>query len=254
MSDRLDQLLDELDPPPLSAGFGDTVMARIAAADAPALPPLPRRSGRGGWSWGRRTLVGVAAFGLVGAAAATTGVFGERIVDLPVIGRVIASIAPAPKPSPAAMPRIKPAAPAIVNAPDASSPVEPIALDRPSAPIARVEVREAVRARLPDIRQRIEERREALLPPPTVAAPLIERSPERVAPLMERPAIAEQLRETRPHIRDAIVEARQDDAARVPPDRPRAADIVRTPERAEQLRQLRELRERRRVLREHRRQ
>jgi hypothetical protein len=277
MNDRLDQLLDELEPPPLSAGFGDAVMARIAAADAPALPPLPRRGGRSGWSWGRRTLAGAAAFGLVSAAAATTGILGHQVRDLPVIGRVIASIAPAAKPKP--KPSYATEAAAVVSgapAPEAETPQFAL----PPPPIAMHERRDAIAARFPIMRERIERRvearREALALPPRDSErprfPLVrERIDQRIearrdapqpvtlpsgepAERIDRAVLSGDRANVLQERREAIAEALQADPAATLPDRPRVAEIIRSSERAERLRQLRELRERRRVLREQRRQ
>jgi hypothetical protein len=63
--------------------------------------------------------IGVAAFSLMSAAAAATGVFGDAAKDVPVIGPLIAIVAPAPKPKAIVAPKPKPApaAPKLVTPP-----------------------------------------------------------------------------------------------------------------------------------------
>ena len=72
MSDPFDPItmraLDAFAVPPLSAGFAERMMARIAANPAlPELPPLaaPRRDARGGWRRSGIILASVVAFSLV---------------------------------------------------------------------------------------------------------------------------------------------------------------------------------------------
>jgi hypothetical protein len=114
--------LDRYDVPPLSPGFADRLVAKALAGEAAdALPPItaPRRGRRGVWARGRRVVIGVAAFSLMSAAAAATGVFGDAAKDVPVIGPLIAIVAPAPKPKAiiAAKPKPAPAAPKLVPPP-----------------------------------------------------------------------------------------------------------------------------------------
>ena len=93
--------LDRLSVPPLSADFADRLVAKALAEDnVAALPPVmtPRRERRGVWTRGRRVIIGAAAFSLMSAAAAATGVFGDVAKNVPVLGPLIASVAPAPKP------------------------------------------------------------------------------------------------------------------------------------------------------------
>jgi hypothetical protein len=89
--------LDRFDAPPLPDGFADRLLARI---DAPALAPLPplrkappSRWRRSGWIAGS-----IGLFGMVTAAAAATGIFGDPIY-VPVVSEALAQakIAPVPK-------------------------------------------------------------------------------------------------------------------------------------------------------------
>jgi hypothetical protein len=123
--------LDRYDVPPLSPGFAGRVVAKALSGEAIApLPPVtePRRSGRTVWARGRRVVIGVAAFSLMSAAAAATGVFGDAAKNVPVIGPLIAIVAPAPKPKAVVTPKPKPApaAPKLVPPPivDEEPPIE----------------------------------------------------------------------------------------------------------------------------------
>jgi hypothetical protein len=142
------------------------------------------------------------------------------------------------------------------------------------------ERRDAIAARFPIMRERIERsveaRREALALPPRDSErprfPLVrERIDQRIearrdalqpmtlpsgepAERIDRAALSGDRANVLQERREAIAEALQADPAATLPDRPRVAEIIRSSERAERLRQLRELRERRRVLREQRRQ
>lgn len=88
----VDRLLASYIPPPLPAGFGDDVMARLAAREA-GLPPAPaRRHSRAHQLWRRssRALVGSAIAGLMTAtAAAAAGVFGDLGVTIPAWQRTV---------------------------------------------------------------------------------------------------------------------------------------------------------------------
>jgi hypothetical protein len=93
--------LDAFTVPPLPADFADRLAAcALTTPLVPALPPaMPARRGmRGGWRRGGTITAGIAAFSLVSAAAAATGVFGENIRltvrNAPVISTIIARVAP----------------------------------------------------------------------------------------------------------------------------------------------------------------
>jgi hypothetical protein len=107
--------LDRYDVPPLSARFADRLVAKALAEEGIApLPPMtePRRERRGVWARGRRVVIGVAAFSLMSAGAAATGVFGDAAKNVPVIGPLIAIVAPKPKPKAIVTPKPKSVAPA----------------------------------------------------------------------------------------------------------------------------------------------
>ncbi|MEK6636853.1 MAG: hypothetical protein AABY88_02095 [Pseudomonadota bacterium] len=102
--------LDHYNVPPLSAAFTDRLIAKaLEGEEISALPPLIalRRDQRRGWVRGRRLAVGVAVFSLMSAAAAATGVFGDVAKNVPVIGPLIAIVAPAPKPKAIITPKPK---------------------------------------------------------------------------------------------------------------------------------------------------
>lgn len=104
--------LDRYNVPPLSAAFADRLVAKALAGDMlEALPPIAerRRERRGVWARGRKVVIGVAAFSLMSAAAAATGVFGDAAKNVPVIGPLIAIVAPTPKPKAIVTPKPKPA-------------------------------------------------------------------------------------------------------------------------------------------------
>jgi hypothetical protein len=115
--------LDRYSVPPLSNSFADRLVAKALEGDEiAALPPIvPARSParRGVWARGRRVVIGVAAFSLMSAGAAATGVFGDAAKNVPVIGPLIAIVAPAPKPKTIVAPKPKPApaAPKLVPPP-----------------------------------------------------------------------------------------------------------------------------------------
>ncbi len=99
--------LDRFDVPPLPTGFADRLIARVEAGDLPAatdeaLPPLPqaRLQRLPGGRWRRSGFIAgsIGLFGMVTAAAAATGFFGEPVY-VPVVSEVLAkaNIAPIPK-------------------------------------------------------------------------------------------------------------------------------------------------------------
>lgn len=91
--------LDLFDVPAASDGFLARAGA-MPAADAPALPPAPRRrfleSGRRG-AWVRRASVGIIALGLASATAATTGFFPAFTIPMP---KFVATLNPLASPKP----------------------------------------------------------------------------------------------------------------------------------------------------------
>lgn len=104
--------LDRYSVPPLSPGFADRLVAKALAGEAiDALAPVtaPRRARRGVWARGRRVVIGVVAFSLMSAGAAATGVFGDAARNVPVIGPLIAIVAPKSKPKAIVTPKPKPA-------------------------------------------------------------------------------------------------------------------------------------------------
>lgn len=196
--------LDRFAVPPLSPDFADRVVAKaLARTEADALPPVvPARHAarRGVWARGRRVLIGVTAFSLMSAAAAATGVFGDAAKNVPVIGTLIASVAPAPKPKPPVKAKPKPAAPALVAASPATTADAPtIGAAEPNAdtllpPTLRRQIRrEVVAQRLVD---RIE-RAEALgiKPTPQQRARMAERLA--AMPPQQRVALIRRVREIR---------------------------------------------------------
>ncbi len=296
MTDRIDpataRALDAFTVPALPADFADRLVARATATPAlPALLPLaaPRRAGRSLWRRGGLILSGVAAFGLISAAAAATGVFGDRvrqtIRSAPVVGTIIASVAPE---TGKAAHMVKPAKAAatkqavVAPAPPAT---EPVLAPMPVRDIQREIIAERIANRI----ERRTERREALGLPPRPIRPVAVAPRLRALPPEQRAAIVERVRE----IRASRAETGTAPVGRLPEDRaarreqireawqernaaqegvlplpdpasdatPAAGapvpDALRTPERAEQmraLRALRELRERRRELRRQRQQ
>lgn len=90
---HLARLLDAWVPPPLPAGFAETLVARTEARQV--LPPVaPRRHRlRGAWSRTPRLVVGGVAFGLMTAtAAAAAGVFGNVGITIPAWQRTVEKV------------------------------------------------------------------------------------------------------------------------------------------------------------------
>ncbi len=91
--------LDQYEVPPLPAGFADRLLAKV---DANTLPPLPvaRPQLALGGRWRRSGVIAgsLGLFGMVTAAAAATGFFGEAVY-VPVVSEALAkaNIAPLPK-------------------------------------------------------------------------------------------------------------------------------------------------------------
>ena len=239
--------LDRYSVPPLSNSFADRLVAKALEGDEiAALPPIvPARSAtrRGVWARGRRVVIGVTAFSLMSAAAAATGVFGDAAKNVPVIGPLIAIVAPTPKPKAIVAPKPKPApaAPKLIP--------PPVVVEEPSIEVAQPtpgevlppRVRRQIRREL--IAQRVVdqiERNEALGIVPT---------PE------ERAKFAERLRKLPPGQRLALIkrvrDIRRERQAAVAPEGTEAPRSEIPLLSAEQRRQLREdrlrLREERRL-------
>lgn len=133
INDVIARALDRYNVPPLSAAFADRLVANVLIGDTlEALPPITegRRERRGVWARGRRVVIGVAAFSLMSAAAAATGVFGDAAKNVPVIGPLIAIVAPAPKPKAIVAPKPKRAPVAPKLAPP------PVVVEEPSIEVA----------------------------------------------------------------------------------------------------------------------
>lgn len=255
--------LDAFTVPPLSDGFADRVMARTEAASAlPELPPLasPRRDARGGWRRSGIILASVAAFSLVSAAAAATGIFGANVRAsvraAPVLGPIIASVAPE-RPKPIVVRKVKPAriiAPVIKTAPIVAPPV--IAPAEAILPPDDVR-REHIAQRIADRLERRADRRAALgLPPKPLARGQIARKLRQLPP-EERAAVRQRIREIRAQNRAAPggiptlrqIE-RQHDRAEFRKQMGERIDPISEPERAERRQFRREMRERRRARQE----
>jgi len=273
----LREMLDAFAVPPLSPGFADRVVAAARGTEALLPPAVPsRRDRRGRWIRGHRVVIGVVAFGLMSAAAAATAIFGEAVRTMPVIGQLIASVVPArPTSSPrkVAVAKPKPVGTPVAVVED-SPPVEALPLTPPERRAIR---REFVAERIATGLARRDERRQELgLPPrpprPAQIIPILRRIPP-----ADRAAIIERVREIRQEQR--AVDAALPDRAVVVPElnsviavapeqpagpmagaqapataEPQRAEILRTPERIEQLRRLRVLRELQQRRREMRRQ
>lgn len=99
---QFDAALDRFAVPAPSADLAARI-AEAATKRTASLPPLaaPRRSGRAGgrglWVRTRRAVIGVAAFSVMSATAAASGLFGDR-VRIPVISEIVEQVAPAPAP------------------------------------------------------------------------------------------------------------------------------------------------------------
>lgn len=135
IDDATARALDRYGVPPLSNSFADRLVAKALEGDEiAALPPIvPARSAtrRGVWARGRRVVIGVTAFSLMSAAAAATGVFGDAAKNVPVIGPLIAIVAPTPKPKTIVAPKPKPvpAAPKLIP--------PPVVVEEPSIEVAQ---------------------------------------------------------------------------------------------------------------------
>ena len=280
MSDpRLDPVLrdalDRFTVPPLPAGFADRVVAAAMSPSGPLpLPVAPRRSRRGGWVRGHRVIIGAVAFGLMSAAAAATAIFGDVARTMPVIGPLIASIAPA-KPEPKPKKPI-PVKAAVVKTDETQLPAGDVVPPVEALPLAMQERREirrefVARTIATRLERRAEIRQELGLPPRPPRPAQVIRVLRRLPP-GERAALVERVREIRQERRAEQVTVPVPDHApllvptadlptqpagevSVPPVvESSSAEVPQTPERLEQLRRLRTLRELQQRRRELRRQ
>ena len=286
MSDpRLDaalrDALDRFTVPPLSQGFADRVVAAATHPEAPLPVAVPtRRDRRGGWVRGHRVIVGALAFGLMSAAAAATAIFGDVARTMPVIGPLIASIAP--EKTKQAIKKVVAVKSPIVSE-DQTQKAAPG--DPPSVEAPRLVLQERQELRREFVAQKISSRlerraevREELGLPPRPVRPARMLPVLRRLPPAERAAIVERVREIRqehgaapgaPLEREPLNPERTvplaptadlptDIVGTAPApaaDEPQAGEALRSPERLEQLRRLRalrELQERRRELRRQR--
>jgi hypothetical protein len=161
---HLSEALDHFDVPAPRASLADDIVAKAeASAPVSAAPwPASRRDRRSPWA--RRMVLGVAAFSL-SAAAAATGWLGEPVRQLPVISSIatvipkavqarpitkpkpqpVAAVKPKPKPAPISVPKPvtkpEPAAPTVQPVTEAAPPVNPIKKERIEAAAARIEQR-----------------------------------------------------------------------------------------------------------------
>jgi len=228
-------LLDRLEPPALSAGFADRI---VAAAEAQTvLPPLPplRKPGR---RWRPRVVLAVAAVGLVGVAAAAAVVPAEAWRDIPVIGNIVELIdpaedepAPVPKPNslvptepeatePPVPETVSDAAPELVSDPEAGPPqvaqqavAEPAPGNAPTPPTERSAPLERLREPAPEpVRDApLAERSTPIAardPAPTVAETRTDPAPERIRPA-DTSDTRQQIRERTTDTRQATRERRE---------------------------------------------
>lgn len=273
--------LDRFTVPGLPADFANRVVEAALARNAEPLPkPMPRRLRRTGWMRGHRVIIGAMAVGLMSAAAAATAIFADNPRNVPIIGPIIASVAPA---KPAPKPKVH-KAPASTKLAAAKLPeVQPQAEAAPptlATPVERRLIRREVRREIIAeklVRRaefRAERRAELGLPPravrPGQIVPVLRRLPPG-----ERAAIVERAMEIRQERRAAIADLPQrtpqaDAPALAPEGAPDTAapagesggdaqasapEALRNPDRIEQLRRLRllrELQQRRRELRRQR--
>lgn len=192
----LAKALDRLTPPRLPADFADRVMNAAANRVPPqpqTMPPV-RRSGRGAWTRGRTILMGAAAFGLVSAAAAATGVFGPITRETPVIGKLVASVAPSLMASPKPAKRSKVASQALhFTKPKPSvAPTEAVVAADPVATVREERAQRIVKR----LEERAERRRALGLPPRPLPRKKV-RQALRELPPEERQALVDRVRTLR---------------------------------------------------------
>lgn len=200
--------LDRLDVPPLSAQFADRVVA-AAIASGNAVPPLgtrvpPRRDRRGLWRRAGQAAIGVAAFGMMSAAAVASGLLGAVGIEVPVLTAMLAP-EPAKKAKPVSVkkPPVQQAARAVPPPPVAETIMPPPAIE-PALPPWR----QAVLARQEARRAAFRAERAAFLDRHPGLREAIAAGPEaRKAYLAQHP-------EVRAEVRDRIADARARAAAK----------------------------------------
>ncbi len=200
--------LDRYTVPPLSDGFAERVLARTQGRVPIVTPVLTRRDRRGGWARARTVLLSFSALSLISAGAAATGMFGDVAKNVPVLGTLIARVAPAPKritPAPAKLAvaakpapvRLAPIVPAVADAPpiEIASPVLTFREERRD--IRRNFRKEFIARRIVErMDERRAARRAAGLPPQSMPPrAFIQRW--RMLPQEERFAIRQRVREIR---------------------------------------------------------
>jgi hypothetical protein len=188
-SSREDRLLRALDPPPLSAGFADRVMAGLPRGGTQAR--ATGRDRRGGWRRISRPLLAGVGFAVLSVGAAASGLLGTRIQNMPVIASIAESVAPEPKPAPkpvqvAAKPKTSAQAktPEIVNAEPLATPREAWREERAERIVDRLE-------------RRAERRKEMGLPPRDPQARRAIRRQLAAMPTAERRALVQEIRKER---------------------------------------------------------
>lgn len=179
--------LDRFAVPPFSAGFADRLVAASADRAAPEVLPTPwqRRGGRIPWRRRASIVSGGLALGLLSAGAAATGYLGEparqAVREAPVIGPIIARVAPAPKP-------IAPKPKRVAAKPTPT----PATMETPAPRNSEIIVQRIVKK----IEERVRQRRETGRPPPGTRRAEIVRELRQLPP-EERIEVVQRLREIR---------------------------------------------------------
>jgi hypothetical protein len=158
---HISDALDRYAAPPLPQGFADRLIARAEAEVAPHLPPLrPTRSFAKAWRRSGIVAGSIGLFGMVTAAAAATGIFGEPVY-VPVMSEALAkvNIAPMPKMAATKPPKAKPAPAKTPTIAKAEVPAEPVV--EAKIPDGTEQARTAIRTMWddPDFRQLPKEER-----------------------------------------------------------------------------------------------
>lgn len=179
-----DRVLRALEPPPLSAGFADRMMARLPGENRTW---SSRPSARAGWQRLSRPLIAGVGLAVLSVGAAASGLLGKDIRNMPVIAQIAQTVAPDPKPTISAKVAEKPVpapvpakVPEIVNAEPLKTP------------------RELRAERIVDRLEHRAERRAALgLPPRDPQARRAIRRQLAAMPPAERRALVKEVREER---------------------------------------------------------
>lgn len=196
--------LDALEPPPLSAGFAD----RVVAATASNAPAPRRRDRRGPWMRGRQAALGAMALALMSATAAAAGLFGDVGVTVPALERFVERVAQA-EPAPPAPPVAKPRQSAAAAPVTAEGATEPDEAALPAPPPAARDVQREIAARriAAGIERRIERRERLGLPvDPRLKDPAARLDAETAARYPGRAALVERVQEIRQQRRDGTLE------------------------------------------------